>query len=78
MHLKEFEGQTALIAENQPEYIPMPAHISPEGVVTCCWHLTWRERFRLLLTGEIWHQILTFRTDLQQQKLSTERPEGVG
>jgi hypothetical protein len=77
MHLKPFDGQTAVIAENQPQYLPMPAHISPTGDVTCCWQLTWRERLQLLFTGEIWHQIRTFSRPLQPQRLSTKRPEGM-
>ena len=77
MRLTHFDGQTAIIAENQPEYLPMPAHISSEGVVTCCWRLTWGERFRLLLTGEIWHRILTFNRPLQPQQLRVDRPEEI-
>lgn len=33
----------------------LPAHA--EGVlVTSCWHLTWRERLRLLWSGRLWAQ----------------------
>jgi hypothetical protein len=75
MLLCEFPGQNVIIAKDQPEYIPMPAHVAADGTVTCCWRLTWRERLRLLRTGTVWHQILTFRAHLQPQILTTERPQ---
>lgn len=68
-----FREQTAVIAENQPEYVPLPAHIAEDGTITFCWRLSWRERFKVLLTGLLWHQVLTFRTPLQPQYLSTEK-----
>jgi hypothetical protein len=77
MELIEFEGQTAVIAKDQPQYLPMPAHISSDGVITCCWRLTWLERIQLLLAGHIWHQVMTFNQNLQPQKLSTARPDGI-
>lgn len=75
MQLTEFAGQNITIAKDQPEYIPMPAYIAADGTVTCCWRLTWRERLRLLRSGVIWHQILTFRQPLQPQSLTVEQPQ---
>lgn len=78
MTLIEFPEQTIVIAKDQPEYLPMPAHRranDPEGLVTCCWKLSWRERLAVLLRGTIWHQILTFNAALQPQLLLTEKPE---
>lgn len=77
MRLIEFPGQTHIIAKNQPQYLPMPAHVSDQGVVTVCWSLTWRERARLLLTGQLWHQILTFSQPVQPQKLLAARPADI-
>lgn len=40
MTLIEFPEQTVVIAKDQPEYLPMPAHRLAgdfEGCVTCCW-----------------------------------------
>ena len=62
------------IAKDQPEYDPMPAHVTPDGTVTCCWRLSLLERLQVLFTGRIWHQILTFRSHLQPQLLQTTRP----
>lgn len=78
MDIVEFPEQTVIIAKDQPEYRPLPAHRrigDPEGRVTCCWRLNWKERLRLLLTGNLWHQILTFNHPLQPQLLSVEKPD---
>lgn len=72
MNLIEFPEQTVVIAKDQPEYRPLPAFQfanDPEGKLACCWQLTWRERFKLLFTGKLWHQILTFHQPLQPQLL---------
>ncbi len=65
---------TITFAENQPEYIPLPAHRQPDGTVTTRWRLTWRERLRILLTGDLWLQVLTFNRPLQPVKLDTQCP----
>jgi hypothetical protein len=72
-----FREQTVVIAKDQPEYIPLPAHQfgDLQGRIACCWKLTWLERIKLLATGRIWHQILTFHKPLQPQKLTIDKPE---
>lgn len=77
MNLSQFPQQTTVIARNQPEYLPMPAYMNlndPQGMVICCWKLTVRERIQLLLTGKIWHAILTFKAPLQPQMLTIKNP----
>ena len=77
MKLAEFPEQTVVVAKDQPEYLPLPAHklpSDPDGKLTCCWELNWKERFHLLLTGKIWHQVLTFNNPLQPQRLTVEKP----
>lgn len=76
MNLIEFPEQDAIFAKNQPEYMPMPAfsHGNPEGEITCCWQLSWKERIVLLCTGKIWHSIMTFHSPLQPQLLSVQKP----
>jgi D-serine dehydratase len=73
----EFKEQTIVIAKDQPEYQPLPAHVFGDetGRVAFCWKLTWRERLYLLLSGELWQQVLTFDSPLQPQLLSVEKPE---
>lgn len=74
MKLIEFPQQMMVLAKDQPQYFPMPAHVDSEGTVTCCWSLTWRERFRLLLRGKLWHQVMTFNRPLQPQMLHIDKP----
>ncbi len=76
MNLVSFPEQTAVYAKNQPQYRPLPAHRASdvEGRVTCCWALSWRERLHVLLTGRVWHQVLTFNQPLQPQLLTVEKP----
>lgn len=79
MELTEFPEQTVVYAKHQSEYKPLPAHRYEDkaGRITCCWKLTWRERFKLLVTGRLWHDILTFDNALQPQLLSVDKPEMV-
>jgi hypothetical protein len=75
MKPQPFEEQTAEIAKGQPEYITLPAHVDQQsGIVTFCWKLTWAERICLLITGEIWHQVMTFNQPLQPTKLLIDKP----
>ena len=76
----DFPEVIVVFAKDQPEYLPLPAHMlpgDPYGRVTCCWKLTWRERLSVLLNGVIWQQVMTFRKPLQPQKLLIDRPEMV-
>ena len=78
MKLVEFPEQTVVYAKDQPEYLPLPAHKvpgSPEGEIVFCWQASWRERFRILFIGKLWHSVLTFNQPLQPQLLATEKPE---
>lgn len=78
MKLIEFPEQTVVIAKNQPNYMPLPAHQfhgDPYGRIACCWKLTWKERISILFTGLVWHQVLTFNQPLQPQLLTVEKPK---
>jgi hypothetical protein len=80
MRLIEFPGQNVVIAKDQPQYEPLPAYRVPSdayGRLVCCWKLSWRERLRLLWSGEVWHTIMTFNRQLQPQLLALDRPEYV-
>ena len=52
-------------AENQDEYLTLPAYKDTEGRVVTCWKLSIKERIKLLFTGIIWHDTLTFNNPLQ-------------
>lgn len=78
MKIIEFPEQTVVIAKDQPEYMPLPAHRfenDPQGRIACCWKFSWPERLRVLITGKLWHQVLTFNQPLQPQLLTVEKPE---
>ncbi len=74
----EFPEQSVIIAKDQPEYLPLPAHRFAgdySGRIAFCWQLTWRERIAVLLRGILWHEVLTFNQPLQPQFITTEKPE---
>lgn len=74
----EFPEQNVVYAKDQPEYLPLPAHRSPEGQVTSCWQMDWRERLRVLLSGKVYVSLLTFNGPLQPQIVSTLPPAAGG
>lgn len=62
-------------AKDQPEYKPLPVFKDTDGVVLSRWKLSWWERFRVLLNGDIYLWVLTFNRPLQPVMLQTERPK---
>ena len=77
MEFINFKEQTVVIAKDQPEYLPLPAHQfnDEHGRIAFCWKMSWRERMRVLFTGVLWQQVLTFNQPLQPQKLETIKPD---
>lgn len=69
-----FDLEVTEYAKNQPEYNTLPSHRQPDGTVTTRWKLTFSERLKILLTGDLWLQLLTFNHPLQPVKLSVECP----
>ena len=74
MYPIEFPEQNLVLAEDQPEYLPLPSHRADDGEVISCWLLSWRERLRVLWTGRLWLRQLTFNEPLQPQLLEVESP----
>lgn len=76
MKLVEFEEQTVVIVKDQPEYLPLPAHEfnDAEGRIAFCWQMNRKERLKVLFTGRVWHQVLTFNQPLQPQMLEVDKP----
>lgn len=76
MKLINFKEQNVVFAENQPEYLPLPACQlnDPEKTIVCCWQLSWKEKLQILFTGKIWHSVLTFGQLLQPQLLEIDKP----
>lgn len=72
MELKEFKEVNVRVAENQPEYITIPAFVNPkEGSITFCFELDQSERERIMDTGEIWFTQLTGGGKMQPVCCST-------
>ncbi len=69
-----FKGCNTVMGEQQEEYQDLPAmrFNDRDGTVLFCWYLSWRERLKVLLTGQVWHYVLTFHKPLQPQLLVTE------
>ena len=73
----KFKEQNVTYAENQPEYMPLPAFKSntPEGEVVSCWQLSFTERLRILFTGKLWVSLLTFNKPLTPSYFTTKKSE---
>lgn len=63
-----------IYAKDQPEYLPLPAYRMEDGNVVTLWKFSWKERLRLLLTGKLWHEQLTFNHPLQPTRMSVACP----
>lgn len=63
-------------AKDQPEYIPLPTLVCDSRVGDVCsrWHMTWRERLRVLLHGDIYVRVKTFNYPLQPLLLTVKEP----
>lgn len=70
-----FPEQNTVFAKDQPQYHPLPAHVSIKGRVTSCWSLNWKERLSILLHGRLWLAQLTFHEPLQPQLPTVFKPE---
>lgn len=77
-NLIEFPEVTTTYAKDQPQYRPLPAHKvanDPQGRIIFLWKLNFLARLRVLFTGEVWHQVLTFNHPLQPQQVDVEKPD---
>src|SRR5262249_5273129 len=61
-------------AKHQPEYQPLPVYLQRDGAVLSRWHCTWRERLRILITGDVYLWQLTFNGPLQPVSVEAEKP----
>ena len=69
----EFPEQTLVWAKDQPEYEPLPAYTDDVETVSL-WRLTWRERFKVLVTGKLWLRQCNFGGPLQPQLPTVDSP----
>lgn len=78
MKCVKFDGCNTVIAEGQDEYETVQGYRSPsdpQGVLVMCFELTFMERLRLLFSGMIWHQVMTFNQPLQPFLINTSMPD---
>ena len=73
----KFKEQNCTFAENQPEYIPLPAFKvdESEGRVIFCEYLTIKERLRVLFTGKIWCSLMIFNKPLTPSHFTTKKSD---
>lgn len=73
----KFKHQNTVFAENQNEYISLPALKldTPKGEVVTCWRLSFRERITVLFSGKIWMCLWSFNKPLTPSMLSVDRKE---
>jgi len=69
-----FKGQNVVFAENQDEYISLPALRIEDNVITC-WRLSFKERLVILFTGRLWLNMLTFNKPLTPIFMSVKRKD---
>lgn len=61
----KFPGQNIVFAENQPEYLPLPALKMPDGEVITCWEVSSDELEEINRSKRIYLSQLTFNKPLQ-------------
>lgn len=74
---KTFLEVNTTFAKDQPEYLQLPAfkEASEKGEVITCWNLSFKERLRVLIKGEIWLSLLTFNKPLTPSFLTTKKED---
>jgi len=77
MKPKKFKEVNCTYAENQPEYYPLPGHKvdEPEGRFIFCMHMNIIERLRVLITGNIWCSLMTFKKPLTPSYFTTKKTD---
>lgn len=70
----KFKESNVVYAKNQSEYQELPAYRSPDGQVITCWQLSFIERIKVILKGQIWLRMLTFNNPLQPVMFEVKKP----
>jgi hypothetical protein len=74
----KFNGYNTEIAKDQDEYNTLPAFVNFDSIekdVVSCWKMTWKERIKVLFSGEIFLTIRTYGDPLQPQLLDVDKPD---
>jgi len=70
----KFPEANTIFAEEQKEYLSLPAFRSKEGEVVTCWQITFKEWIKLFFSQKIWITVLTFNKPLQPIALNVDCP----
>lgn len=62
------------IAEHQLEYETMPSYVYDDGTILTRWHMTLRERLRVLFTGDVYVWQQTFNHRVNPIGMETKKP----
>ena len=75
MKAVKFKYQNIVFAQDQPEYLPLPALKidAPTGEVISCWKLSFKEKLTVLIFGRIWMSLMSFNKPLTPSYLSVNR-----
>ena len=74
MDIVKFKECNVTFAEGQPEYLSLPAYRSANGLVTTLWKLSLWERIKVVVTGEMFLQVVSFNKPLLPLKMSVDKP----
>jgi len=69
-----FKESNVTFAKDQKQYLPLPAFKNENGHVISCWKLSLVERMKLLFTGKLWMNILSFNKPLSPILPSVKYP----
>jgi len=64
-----------VIAKDQPQYIPLPAVVSGDGLVVTRWRFSFWERWSILITGNLWHSQMCFSEKPHPIRIQTDEPQ---
>lgn len=73
----KFKHVNTEFAKDQEQYNTLPALRldTPEGHVITCWKMTPKERLKVLFTGKVWMNLMSFNKPLTPSLLSTDRKD---
>lgn len=69
----KFEGADVTFAENQPEYLSLPAKKVDDNTILTCWELTDDEVKKISETKKLWLGVMNFNKPLQPLLPSVDR-----
>lgn len=77
MRAIKFKGCNVNVAENQDEYLTLPAlkFDDAQGNMVTCYQLSFLERLRVLFLGRIWMLEMTFNKPITPRLHSTKRSD---